>query len=784
MKRINRTLLCLVIAFLALTQGLILTASASVTMQIISPYASGQAGTSWFPMQNAFEGPPTLNGSGNPVGGTSTTDAPYYVNGYGYIDFGPNWSNTRISSTWTQYRQYTSGNQTPYAGLWWDDDIDTVNDSGLNETRINFNSAQNLASVGTTEPWIKDSDVSSNAVIPLGRYLILHAPATMTRQAKEYAIVGWIDVPVTGITVTGAGGATTISTQGGTLQMNANVTPANASNNTVTWSVVGGTGSATISSSGLLTAVSNGTVTARATAQDGSGVTGSLTVTISGQGVSYTQFTLPVQGASIIYYPDIQASFPQVNWQTVDRLYIPAGNYTQLQLGNLPQRSASDPLIITNYGGQVKVGGVGANYTAKLLGGSNWIFTGKYDSVLQTGNVNYPGHLNGNYTNSSGDYGIEITNNPNIAHGMEVLNTSGNTNIVSNYELSFIEISNVGFAGLVLKTDGASNIVDGVKVHDMYIHDVGAEGMYIGYTLAVNGQNKFTNLEIYNNRVLRTGAEGIQLSNMGNGVNVHHNTVVMTAMDWKDPFAANQEGNLQYYQRDGSASIHDNIFIGGGEIMFNYKTYAATTDVLNSNDQVYVYNNYFAQARSYFGFINQDASNQVTKLRFENNVIRSIVFTWNEVHPTATARNILFYTSANTANPLIFNNNTRDGSQAFIDVLGANNGTNSHITASGNTTAATISPVQFKDPNFPANFDWSLVELWDDYSQWWNIAIYYQFGDYVYQNGNLYKCIQAGTHTGINPSTSPSTWQLQTPMTDDFRLHASSPYQSMGLLDK
>ena len=58
--------------------------------------------------------------------------------------------------------------------------------------------------------------------------------------------------------------------------MTATVTPTTATNKTVTWSVVNGTGQATINTTGLVTAVASGTVTARATANDGSGVVGSL----------------------------------------------------------------------------------------------------------------------------------------------------------------------------------------------------------------------------------------------------------------------------------------------------------------------------------------------------------------------------------------------------------------------------------------------------------------------------------------------------------------------------
>ena len=91
------------------------------------------------------------------------------------------------------------------------------------------------------------------------------------------------DVSVASITVTGAGSATTITVLEGTLQMNAALLPADATIKTVTWSVVNGTGSATISSSGLLTAVSNGTVTVKATSNSNDDVLGSLVVTISNQ---------------------------------------------------------------------------------------------------------------------------------------------------------------------------------------------------------------------------------------------------------------------------------------------------------------------------------------------------------------------------------------------------------------------------------------------------------------------------------------------------------------------
>lgn len=90
-------------------------------------------------------------------------------------------------------------------------------------------------------------------------------------------------VLVNSISVMGQAGATLITTNGGTLQMVADVLPANADDLTYTWSVVDGTGSASIDANGLLTATSNGTVTVTATANDASGETGDAVITISNQ---------------------------------------------------------------------------------------------------------------------------------------------------------------------------------------------------------------------------------------------------------------------------------------------------------------------------------------------------------------------------------------------------------------------------------------------------------------------------------------------------------------------
>lgn len=90
-------------------------------------------------------------------------------------------------------------------------------------------------------------------------------------------------VLVTAIYVYGQNKSKSISTNGGTLQLFASISPANATDQSVTWSVDNTTGQATIDQNGLLHAEANGQVIARATANDGSRVFCRLFVTISNQ---------------------------------------------------------------------------------------------------------------------------------------------------------------------------------------------------------------------------------------------------------------------------------------------------------------------------------------------------------------------------------------------------------------------------------------------------------------------------------------------------------------------
>ncbi|TRW26663.1 T9SS type A sorting domain-containing protein [Flavobacterium zepuense] len=93
-------------------------------------------------------------------------------------------------------------------------------------------------------------------------------------------------VEVTALTITTQDNApATITTIGGTLQLVATVTPANATDTTVVWSITAGTGLATVDANGLVTAIANGTVTVTATSANGVTTTFEVVVNIPTTGL-------------------------------------------------------------------------------------------------------------------------------------------------------------------------------------------------------------------------------------------------------------------------------------------------------------------------------------------------------------------------------------------------------------------------------------------------------------------------------------------------------------------
>ncbi|MCL2061961.1 MAG: Ig-like domain-containing protein [Firmicutes bacterium] len=95
------------------------------------------------------------------------------------------------------------------------------------------------------------------------------------------------DIAVQSVAVNGSSTATVGTDQ----TYSATITPSNATLKTVTWTVTNGTGSANISNTGLLTPLSEGTVTVTATAHNN--ISDSLVVTVSPAQPSATQLSKP-----------------------------------------------------------------------------------------------------------------------------------------------------------------------------------------------------------------------------------------------------------------------------------------------------------------------------------------------------------------------------------------------------------------------------------------------------------------------------------------------------------
>jgi len=118
---------------------------------------------------------------------------------------------------------------------------------------------------------------------------------------QNIAISGQEEVMVNSITISGG---TEITVDGGTLQLTASVLPANADDNTVTWSIEGESLGASVTSAGLLNAGVNGTILVKATANDGSGIFAQQNITISEQTVFVTSISIVATSGPAFIYSD------------------------------------------------------------------------------------------------------------------------------------------------------------------------------------------------------------------------------------------------------------------------------------------------------------------------------------------------------------------------------------------------------------------------------------------------------------------------------------------------
>jgi len=520
-----------------------------------------------------------------------------------------------------------------------------------------------------------------------------------------------------------------------------------------------GGGGGTVSGTG-----GGGNETAAGAAGDDTASGGSL-------GTPETTFTLPVPDGDkpALYHPDLVGEFPEVNFDELDRLYIPAGAYRTVLLGGLPERSAARPLVITNLGGQVAVGGEASNYVFSINGGTNWVLTGRYDATARTGDSAFRGHAGGAYAHSQGTYGFLIDD----AFSKEGLSGLAIGGRASDFELEYLEIARAEFAGLVVKTDNdGTAVMRNVKLHDLYVHDTGSEGLYLGSTQA-QPQHAFESLRIHDNRFLRTGTEALQVGQLGSDCEVDHNVLGPGAVRWRSAFADYQDGNVQFGQRYGSSRFHDNVVIGTGDLFVELFPTPVDGDPRAAGDSVTFSDNYFSDTSASGVYTHADDTG--VTIRFERNLFRGFFWTYPEVHPDAELPVQVFGVGSNSPDPHVLTDNVVDGPYPFIQW------TFPSVTEENNVTG-TIEPVRFRDFMGDA-LDENYRAL-----EWWTPRatrhpdqppVVYAAGALVVHQGTIYEALTENSE--VEPGTSPDVWQALPPPADDVRLRADSPHAGLGI---
>jgi len=468
-------------------------------------------------------------------------------------------------------------------------------------------------------------------------------------------------------------------------------------------------------------------------------------------------------------YPTLTKTFPEVDFNTLDRLYIPAGKYRTIQLGGLPTRSPERPLVITNLGGQVHVGGDAANFVFAINGGSNWVLSGRYDAISKTGDSAFRGHADGAYAHSQGSYGI-VSDDAFSKAGLSGLSIGGKA---TDFEVEMLEVTRAEFAGIVAKTDNdGSATMRNVKLHDVYVHDTGSEGIYFGSTQA-QPQHSFENLHVYQNRLLRTGTEALQTGQLGSGCEIDHNVLGPGAVRWRSAFQQYQDGNVQFGQRYGSSTFHHNIVIGTGDLFVEFFPTPVAGDPRGTSDSVTFSDNYFSDTS--LSGVYTHAENTGVEIVFERNVFRGFSFNYAEVYPDTQAPVQVFGVGSNSPNPHLLQNNSVDAPYPFIKWLFPS------VTQRDNL-AQSVPRVKFRD--------FMLAELDENYRrlEWWTDkatlspdqrAVTYAAGAFVVHRGKLYKA--QVENQGKAPDEHAEIWQALPDPADDVRLTTDSPHGELGL---
>jgi hypothetical protein len=126
-------------------------------------------------------------------------------------------------------------------------------------------------------------------------------------------------------------------------------------------------------------------------------------------------------------------------------------------------------------------------------------------------------------------------------------------------EIHHLRISGINFAGIMVKKDFGGDppipypVFDGLSIHHNWIHDVGGEGMYLGETKSPG--MIFKNVDVSYNLLQRTGWDLLQIANMVENINIHHNILLDGGVS-QEPLHQN---GFQIGDNSGDIRFHHNI---------------------------------------------------------------------------------------------------------------------------------------------------------------------------------------------------------------------------------
>ncbi|CAL1518097.1 PKD domain-containing protein [Chitinophaga sp. MM2321] len=297
-----------------------------------------------------------------------------------------------------------------------------------------------------------------------------------------------------------------------------------------------------------------------------------------------------------IYYND---AMKNLNISPGDTLCIPAGDYEFIQFGKLAG-TAEKPIVITNCGGQVRVG-VNSSATAAAFVFS----TCSYFKLEGTGDAGTKYGFDVNGTNKQGEkmFGLFFGD--------------GTTDFDAHH--IFVHDASMFVQAKTLQTCAHPEWLEGsfvmrnVKIHDLLCRNSTWEGFYIGNThyLFNNGScvdlksHHIENLEVYNNDLENMGSDGIQIAMTDLGDNkVYNNRVVNYAIAKNSAHGygimSGGGSKLKIYNNRVDKGYNPGIEIFGTGINYVYNNVISniTYEGINVTDKLvfdpataYIYNN-------------------------------------------------------------------------------------------------------------------------------------------------------------------------------------------------